>query len=159
MLENLLRRLHLFAFTQVYVHHTPSQVLHAILVGQTPLGVCEEAPYLDCDGVLSLHLFGALGQARGGVPLERQEAGGPQQLIACAGQNPGAGRICRTREVEMQILQLGAQAARALPAGAVLVVVLTVVLVGEEAPGYAGRGGRLWPARKSVVVLCARGIH
>lgn len=58
-------------------HHSPSQVLHALLVGQGQLGLSKVLPDLGSQRVLFLHLVWALGHASQAV-LKRRESRGAE---------------------------------------------------------------------------------
>ena len=63
----------LFAL-QTHCHHSPSQILHALLIWQLRLRLAVELPYLRRQRVLLLHLFGRFEVSTGSVvPPIREE--------------------------------------------------------------------------------------
>ena len=54
--DDLLRSLLLLTL-QIHRHHSPRQVIHALLVGKLALGFGEELPYLDAQGIFLLHFL------------------------------------------------------------------------------------------------------
>ena len=89
------------------MHHAPGEILHPLLVGQLPPRLAEELPDLSRQGILLLHLLGALaGVSTGHAVVEGWEEGGAEHALS---RGAGVGGVVGGREIQSQLLEIGAQ--------------------------------------------------